>query len=70
MVDLEEPRSLRPTIGWPASGAMRHPASQLLRIPLLRLYDKSLDGPQRFVLVALKVAKMVLVGEFDHLQEP
>jgi hypothetical protein len=26
VVDLEEPRSLRPTIGWPASGAMRHPA--------------------------------------------
>jgi hypothetical protein len=30
----------------------------------MRLSDKSLDGPQRFVLVALKVAKMVLVGEF------
>ena len=30
----------------------------------LRLSDKSLDGPQRFVLVALKVAKMVLLGEF------
>src|SRR5918995_2268334 len=29
-----EPRSLRPTIGWPASGAMRHPAYQLLRIHL------------------------------------
>ncbi len=36
VVDLEEPRSLRPTIGWPASGAMRHPAYQLLRIVLLR----------------------------------
>jgi hypothetical protein len=23
VVDLEEPRSLRATIGWPASGAMR-----------------------------------------------
>ena len=32
----------------------------------MRLSDKSLDGPQRFVLVALKVAKMVLLGEFDH----
>jgi hypothetical protein len=31
---------------------------------LKRLSDKSLDGPQRFMLVALKVAKMVLVGEF------
>ncbi len=36
VVDLEEPRSLRPTIGGPASGAMRHPAYQLLRIPLPR----------------------------------
>jgi hypothetical protein len=36
VVDLEEPRSLSSTIGWPASGAMRHPAYQLLRIPLLR----------------------------------
>ena len=38
VVDLEEPRSLRPTIGWPASGAMRHPAYQLLRIPLPRTW--------------------------------
>ena len=30
----------------------------------LRLSDKSLDDPQRFALVALKVAKMVLLGEF------
>jgi hypothetical protein len=35
MVDLEESRSLRLTIGWPASGAIRHPAYGLLRIPLL-----------------------------------
>jgi hypothetical protein len=35
VVDLEEPRSLRQTIGWPASGAMRHLAYQLVRIPLL-----------------------------------
>ncbi len=34
VVDLEEPRSLRATIGWPVSGAMRHLAYQLLRIPL------------------------------------
>ena len=32
VVDVEEPRRLRPTIWWPASGAMRHPAYQLLRI--------------------------------------
>jgi hypothetical protein len=38
--------------------------NELLRISIPRLSDKSLDGPQRFVLVALKVAKMVLVGEF------
>jgi hypothetical protein len=36
VVDLEEPRTLRPTIGWPASGAMRHPAYGLLRILLPR----------------------------------
>src|SRR5688572_18451089 len=36
VVDLEEPRSLRPTIGWPASGAMRNPAYGLRRIPLPR----------------------------------
>jgi hypothetical protein len=36
VVDLEEPRSLMPTIGWPASGAMRHPLYQLLRNPLPR----------------------------------
>src|ERR671912_2269630 len=36
VVDLEEPKSLRPTIGWPASGAMHNPAYQLLRIPLPR----------------------------------
>jgi hypothetical protein len=36
VVDLEKPRSLRPTIGWPASGAMHHPAYQLRRIHLLR----------------------------------
>src|SRR5215211_6020701 len=36
LVDLEEPRSLRPSIGWPASGAMHHPAYQLRRIPLPR----------------------------------
>jgi hypothetical protein len=36
----------------------------LPRITFPRLSDKSLDGPQRFVLVALKVAKMVLLGEF------
>src|SRR5215212_6160585 len=36
VVDLEEPRSLRPTIAWAASVAMRHPAYQLLRIPLPR----------------------------------
>jgi hypothetical protein len=29
-----------------------------------RRSDKSLDGPQRAMLVALKVAKLVLVGEF------
>src|SRR5215211_2792768 len=34
VVDLEEPRSLRPTIGWPASGAMHHPAYQLRGIHL------------------------------------
>jgi hypothetical protein len=36
VVDLEEPRSLRPTIGWPASGAMHHPAYQIRGIPLPR----------------------------------
>src|SRR5215213_62523 len=36
VVDLEEPRSLRPTIGWPASGAMHHPAYQPRRIPFLQ----------------------------------
>jgi hypothetical protein len=36
VVDLEEPRNLRLTIGWPASGAMRHPAYQLRRIYLPR----------------------------------
>jgi hypothetical protein len=35
-----------------------------LKSSVERLSDKSLDGPQRFVLVALKVAKMVLLGEF------
>jgi hypothetical protein len=35
VVDLEEPRNLRPTIGWPESGAMQNPAYQLLRVPLL-----------------------------------
>ena len=29
VVDLGESRSLKPTIGWPASGAMRHPAYHL-----------------------------------------
>ena len=33
---LEELRSLRQTKGWPGSGAMHHPAYQLLRIPLPR----------------------------------
>ena len=37
---------------------------RIIRQFLERLSDKSLDGPQRFVLVALKVAKMVLLGEF------
>jgi hypothetical protein len=36
VVDLAEPRSLRPNIGWPASGAMWHPAYQPRRIHLLR----------------------------------
>jgi hypothetical protein len=36
VVDLEEPRSLRPTIGWPASGAMHHPAYHLPRMHLRR----------------------------------
>ena len=44
--------------------------SLMAKVELPRLSDKSLDRPQRFVLVALKVAKMVLVGEFEHLQEP
>src|SRR5829696_6688691 len=34
VVDLEEPRSLRPSIGWPASGAMQQPAYQLRGIHL------------------------------------
>src|SRR5215217_331195 len=34
-VDLEEPRGLRPTIQWPASGAIRNPTYQLLRIHVL-----------------------------------
>jgi hypothetical protein len=33
VVDLDEPRSLRPTIGWQASEAMRHPAYQRPRTP-------------------------------------
>jgi hypothetical protein len=44
VVDLEEPRTLRPTIGWPASGAKHHPAYQLLRIPLL---GDSVNKPAR-----------------------
>src|SRR5215203_6613355 len=42
--------------------------TEWIKSSVKKLSDKSLDGPQRFVLVALKVAKMVLVGEFDHLQ--
>jgi hypothetical protein len=37
---------------------------QLRRIPLLKLSDKSLDGPQGFVLMVLKAAKTVFVGPF------
>src|SRR4051812_31402876 len=36
VVDLEEPRGLRPTIGYPAGGAMHHPAYQLRGTTLLR----------------------------------
>src|SRR5215208_3703867 len=36
VVDLEEPRSLKPTIGWPASGAMQDRGYGLLRILLPR----------------------------------
>jgi hypothetical protein len=36
VVDLEEPRSLRPTVTWPASGAMRHPACKVCRFSLPR----------------------------------
>src|SRR5215208_3684611 len=43
VVDLEEPSTLRPTIGWPACGAMRHPAYGLLRIP--QPVEKVVVGP-------------------------
>jgi hypothetical protein len=36
VVDLEKPRSLRASIGWPTNGAMQHPPPELLRIPLPR----------------------------------
>jgi hypothetical protein len=47
VADLEESRVLKTTIGWPASGAMRHPAYQLLIIPLLRGW---VNKPDAFVL--------------------
>jgi hypothetical protein len=58
---------IRPDLGHQGGvlrGLMQYLGCEVPRIPIVRLSDKSLDGPQRFVLVALKVAKMVLVGEF------
>jgi hypothetical protein len=36
----------------------------MAKVQLLKLSDKSLDGPQGFVLLVLKAAKMVFVGPF------
>ena len=59
---LRPAKSLQGFVGWLTYAACH--TGKWLKSSVERLSDKSLDGPQGFVLLVLKAAKMVFVGPF------